>query len=207
METDIALTNNISGTDQPEPCIESPGFTWRTMVEKILLQRQPHPRDTHPKFTAAYPWPEPWPNYLGCFIGIFTGVSILAYLTQHAAEMGYTNRVYYLGSFGASCVLFFATPNSQLAQPKNALLSQPMAAIIGITLRIIIPKEIRWLGIALSVSITTVLMMILHILHPPAGATALISASLPVLPEMLGGYIYVLLPVAVGDLMLFGLAL
>jgi len=114
----------------------------------------------------------PW-HQLFAFIGSFCGIGLLAILQQYVfRQYQYTLLI---GSFGASSVLLYTTPDSPLAQPRNVILSHPIAALIGVSLRLIfggIP-ECYWLMCALAVSLSIVATNLTNTTHPPAGATAL----------------------------------
>ena len=180
-------------------------WTLEQHLDRLILKLQAKwidPRDPFPMHTKPYPYPEPWVNFLTCWIACFCGIGILTYVTYNTQQVQLI-----LGSFGASSVLYFASPNSPLAQPRNALLGQLLSALVGITFRnIITSPDLKWLAAALSVSTATTLMMACRILHPPGGATALIAASLTELPAW-SGYFFLLCPVLVGNLVLFSLAI
>lgn len=174
------------------------------VIKKITLSQKPDESDPFPKHTPDYPYPEPRLNYLLCFISIFLTLGSLSAIQFYVDKTG---NGLIVGSFGASAVLYFASPNVPLAQPKNAIFAQILGAFIGISFRnIVTSPDYFWLSIALSVSLTSVLMMIFRIIHPPAGATALIASSLPVLPAW-NGYIFVFMPVLLGDLFMLAMAL
>ncbi|KAG5175630.1 HPP family protein [Tribonema minus] len=114
-----------------------------------------------------------------------------------------------VGSFGATAVLLYAAPMSPLTQPRNLLGGHILSAIVGVTVRILITEQLcgahgadcRWLGCALAVSISILIMLFTDTLHPPGGATALIAAmGSPVIDDM--GYMFVLVPAASGALLM-----
>jgi len=83
-------------------------------------------------------------------------------------------------SQGAAAVLEFYAIESPLAQPRNSILSQIIAAVIGVSfckLFYLRSDEywVRWLAGALACAVTTALMALTKTVHPPAGATALIA--------------------------------
>jgi CBS domain-containing membrane protein len=161
-----------------------------------------HPLDPFRKKSPRYPWPEPIITYFMCFIGCFSSIGILGYLSYISPD-----STYLIGSFGASCVLYFAAPNSSLAQPKNAFFGQLIGGIVGISFRNIFTEpETRWVGVAFAVATTTTLMMVFNVIHPPSGATALIAASLTHLPPG-RGFLFVVVPVIVGNLLMMVLSL
>lgn len=113
--------------------------------------------------------------------------------------------VFLIGSFGASAVLVFGATNSPLAQPRNLVFGHLISAIIGVSIYKLFPEHL-WLSSALAVSISIVGMQITKSLHPPGGATALISNIGSEKIKALG-YGYVLSPVMSGVLILFIIAI
>jgi CBS-domain-containing membrane protein len=199
LSLNMQTTLEVEDSDGPED--RTVKRHWRSYLLK-LQAKEIDPGDPFPMRTKPYPYPEPWQNFVSCWFACFCGIAILAYLTYNIHQVPLI-----LGSFGASSVLYFAAPNSPLAQPRNALLGQFLSAFIGFTIRnIITAPELRWLAAALAVSTATTLMIACRILHPPGGATALIAASLEELP-IWSGYFFVLCPVLVGNSILFLLAL
>lgn len=81
---------------------------------------------------------------------------------------------------GAAAVLEFYAIESPLAQPRNAVLSQVFASIIGVAVRKLFElraqsRDLMWLGGSLSCAATTAVMALTGTVHPPAGATALLA--------------------------------
>ena len=142
-------------------------------------------------------------EHLWTFIGSFSGIAILGFLNSKYFTL-YDN-LFLIGSFGASSVLIYGIINSPLAQPRNLIGGHVISALVGVTVHKIFPGDV-WLSSALSVSLSIVAMQITKTLHPPGGATALISniGSTKIL-EL--GYFYVLSPVLSGVLILFLIAM
>lgn len=92
-----------------------------------------------------------------------------------------------MASLGASALLVFALPQSPMAQP--------WAVIAGNTLSVLVGESL--LAIPLAVSLSTLGMLVLRCLHPPAAAVSLIV----VLGHGLH-YRYVLFPVMVDTILL-----
>ena len=77
-------------------------------------------------------------------------------------------------------MLEFHAIDSPLAQPRNAVLSQLLASVIGTAISKLFQldadfESVRWLAGALSCAVATSLMALTGTVHPPAGATALIA--------------------------------
>lgn len=140
---------------------------------------------------------------LWSWIGSFLGISAVAFI--HYKILDQTDLVLIIGSFGASAVLIYGAIRSPLAQPRNLLGGHIISAIIGVT-------AYQWLGgtpwIAAAVAVSTAIA-IMHLtktLHPPGGATALIAVIGGDSVHNLG-YLYVLMPAALGAAVMLLIAL
>ena len=97
----------------------------------------------------------------------------------------------------------FYAIESPLAQPRNSILGQAIAGIVGVStckLFALSPdfEELRWLAAALSCASATSLMALTGTIHPPAGATALMAVA----DETVAGLGWFLIP-----MVLFGCVL
>ncbi|KAM3065969.1 hypothetical protein ACMFMG_009808 [Clarireedia jacksonii] len=115
------------------------------------------------------------------FIGAFCGISIVegVYSTSFFKEHG-TPLV--IASFGAAAVLEYNAIDSPLSQPRNAIMGQILASVIGVSITKLFKlssnfENLRWLAGALSVGVTSAVMGLTGTIHPPAGATALLAAT------------------------------
>ena len=135
---------------------------------------------------------------LGAFLGIF-----FVYLTSHAFIEG-KDAVYIVASMGASAVMLFAVPHSQIAQPWSLVGGHVISALAGVTAAHSIDSIYFAAPIAVGLAVT--LMHYLRCIHPPGGATALMAviggSSLYDL-----GYYYVLAPVLVNTLVILAVAI
>ena len=104
-----------------------------------------------------------------------------------------------VASMGASAALLFAASHSPLAQPWPLVGGNIISALVGVTVAKFMPDPV--LGAAFAVSLSVLIMLLTHSLHPPGGGIALIpfqgDASLHAL-----GYHFVLLPVGLNVLIL-----
>lgn len=137
------------------------------------------------------------------FLGAFTGIGLIAFLQSNI--LGKAETIFLIGSFGASSVLIYGAIQSPLAQPRNLIGGHLISAIIGVSIRLLMP-DIIWLTAPLAVALSIVGMQITKTLHPPGGATALIAIIGGEKIKTLG-YLYVLSPVLSGTLILFVVAL
>ncbi len=139
-------------------------------------------------------------SWLGAFVGIYL-VSILNQLLF--TDM--SNHLFLVGSFGASAVLIYAVPQSDLSQPRNLIGGHIISALIGVSLYKFLQLDVAILA-ALAVSISIVVMHFTLTLHPPGGATALIAViGSKEVHEL--GYMFVIYPIASGALILLFVAL
>ena len=111
------------------------------------------------------------------------------------------------GSFGSSMVLLFGYPESPFAQPKNVFFGHFITALVGVIFVNYIPLPI-YISIAFAVGAGVFLMILLDVVHPPAGGNPIIviigSASYDYLinPIMFGCIIILLLAVIINKFLL-----
>ena len=116
-----------------------------------------------------------------------------------------TDLLMIIGSFGASAVLIYGAIKSPLAQPRNLLGGHILSALVGVTAFKLLTPHL-WLAAALAVSVSIAVMHATKTLHPPGGATALIAVISGAKVHNLG-YLYALVPVAGGALIMLAVAL
>ncbi|RCS23460.1 HPP family protein [Phyllobacterium salinisoli] len=109
-----------------------------------------------------------------------------------------------IAPMGASAVLLFAVPTSPLAQPWSILGGNIISALIGVTCALFIADPVLAAGVAIAVSIGT--MLLLGCLHPPSGAVAL-TAVLGGASIHEAGYWFALTPVGINSALLVMVAL
>ncbi len=137
------------------------------------------------------------------WIGAFIGMTAVAYLNFRVVEG--TDLVLLIGSFGASAVLIYGAIKSPLAQPRNLVGGHVLCALIGVASYKIF-HEVPWLACAMAVATALAVMHATKTLHPPAGATALIAViGGPKIHSL--GFLYAVMPVAVGVLIMLVIAL
>jgi len=95
-------------------------------------------------------------------------IGVLTLLT-YKTEFG----VFLITSFGSSMVLLFGYPESTFSQPKNIFFGHLLTSVVGILFLYIVPLPI-YLLIPLAVGFGATLMILLNIVHPPAGANPII---------------------------------
>ena len=136
--------------------------------------------------------------------GFFSALTIgvLTVLT-YKSTLGY----FIAASFGSSMVLLFGFPESPFAQPKNVFFGHFITALVGVIFVNYIPLPI-YINIAFAVGAGVFLMILLDVVHPPAGGNPIIviigSASYDYLlnPIMFGCIIILLLAVIINKFLL-----
>lgn len=137
------------------------------------------------------------------WIGSFAGITVVAYINYNILKD--TDLVMIIGSFGASAVLIYGAIKSPLAQPRNLIGGHIISAVIGVAAYKIFQDHL-WLGAAAAVATSIAAMHATKTLHPPGGATALIAViGSPKIHEL--GYLYVIVPVGLGALIMLVIAL
>ena len=135
------------------------------------------------------------------FFSAFT-IGILTVLT-YKSTLGY----FLAGSFGSSMVLLFGFPESPFAQPKNVFFGHLITALVGVIFVNYISLPI-YINIALAVGTGIFFMILLNVVHPPAGGNPIIviigSASYEYLisPIIFGCILILLLAILINKLIL-----
>jgi len=137
------------------------------------------------------------------WLGSFCGIAAIALL--HYQLVDQNGLLLLIGSFGASAVLIYGAIRSPLAQPRNLLGGHILSAFIGVTAFQWLGGH-PWLAAAVAVSTSIALMHLTSTLHPPGGATALIAVIGGESVHNLG-YLYVLMPAALGAGVMLAVAL
>ncbi len=137
------------------------------------------------------------------WLGSFLGISAVALLHYNLVDQ--QGLMLLIGSFGASAVLIYGAVRSPLAQPRNLIGGHVLSALIGVMAFQWLGTS-PWLAAAVAVSTSIALMHLTKTLHPPGGATALIAVIGGQSVHKLG-YLYVVMPVALGACVMLIIAL
>ncbi|MDA8167975.1 MAG: HPP family protein [Actinomycetota bacterium] len=135
-------------------------------------------------------------------VGSATGLGLCAMIS--AAFFEPRDSVFLIGSFGASAVLVYAASNSPFSQPRNLLGGHVLSAFVGVASFKLLGDGT--LAVSAGVSLAIALMVLTHTVHPPGGATALIAITGGDKVHSLG-FMFPLVPVGVGALVLLTVAL
>ena len=135
------------------------------------------------------------------FFSAFT-IGVLTVLTYKS-----TLCFFIAGSFGSSMVLLFGFPESPFAQPKNVFFGHLVTALVGVVFVHFVPLPI-YINIAAAVGLGIFFMILLNIVHPPAGGNPIMviigSASYDYLinPIIFGCIIILLLAIIINKYLL-----
>jgi len=137
------------------------------------------------------------------WIGSFVGIASVAFINFRL--LAGSDMVMIIGSFGASAVLIYGAVRSPLAQPRNLIGGHIVSAAIGVAAYKLLNGHL-WLAAPLAVATAIAVMHATKTLHPPGGATALIAVIGGQKIHDLG-YLYALVPVAAGAVIMLLVAL
>lgn len=140
---------------------------------------------------------------LWSWVGGFLGIAAIAWLNE--LFFSGTDLVLMIGSFGASAVLAYGAVRSPLAQPRNLVGGHVISALIGVAAFKLLHDQF-WLAEATAVATAIAAMHLTRTLHPPGGATALIAVIGSEQVHALG-FLYALVPVGLGAVVLLVVAL
>ncbi len=142
-------------------------------------------------------------DILWSWVGSFLGIAAVGLL--HFRVLDQSALIMIIGSFGASAVLIYGAIRSPLAQPRNLIGGHVLSAIVGVAAYRYLGGQ-PWLAAAMAVSVSIALMHLTKTLHPPGGATALIAVIGGDSVHSLG-YLYAIIPVALGAGVMLTIAL
>jgi CBS domain-containing membrane protein len=131
-------------------------------------------------------------------------VGTLGLVAASSYFVGPGEWAFVIASMGASAALFFAAPHSPMAQPWPFVGGHFISAGIGVSCYLLIPDT--YMAASLAVAASIFVMHLLHCLHPPGGATALIAVLGGSEIHQLG-YGFLLAPVGVNVLVFLLMAL
>lgn len=134
-------------------------------------------------------------NILLAFIASFVGIAVPALMHYNLLDaVNHRDWFFLIPSFGASAVLLYGVPQSDLAQPRNVFGGHLISSTVGVAIRFMVPLPhawgdpaptpedpvyerflaTQWIACALAVSLSITFMALARCSHPPGGATALI---------------------------------
>lgn len=150
------------------------------VMQRAIQRERSRGRAFQPRFAASH--------MLASLLGGVVAVTVLGLLSLWS---GYGLVV---APFGASAVLLFGHPASPLAQPRNLVLGNTLAAVIAVLCVCLLGHTPWAMGLAVGLAIAA--GQLFRCLHPPSGAVALLGVLLGADP------FFVLMPVLSGSLLL-----
>lgn len=156
----------------------------RSTLLRRLLGNLRHQRRLGRAYQPRFGLPQLALSWLGALVAIGL-LGVLSIISGHGL---------FAAPLGASSVLLFGYPASPLAQPRNIVLGNTVAAVIAVVLVALGGRGI-W-AIALAVGLTIAAGQMGRCLHPPAGGVAFLGVFLGVSPGFL------LFPILSGSLLL-----
>ena len=118
-----------------------------------------------------------------------------------------TLGLFLAGSFGSSMVLLFGFPESPFAQPRNVFFGHFVTTLVGVIFVNLIPLPI-YINIALAVGMGIFFMILLDVVHPPAGGNPVmviigsVSYDYLLFPIITGCFIIILLAIIINKFIL-----
>lgn len=130
------------------------------------------------------------PSCGSLLVGLKSGTGGMLGMGIVGAAAAFTSLPFLIAPFGASAVLLFGHPSTPLAQPANVLGGYAVAALVGLIFALLFPGA--WWAAAMGVGLAILVMLLLRVSHPPAGAVPILmvvatSDPLQLVGIVLGG--------------------
>lgn len=122
---------------------------------------------------ASSPKAKPLSEILWSGLGAFLAIVAISLFTKYLATSPIDN-FFLIGSFGASAVLIYGAPQLDYSQPRNFIGGHIISTLVGVLIYKFLSFDLMILS-ALAVSLSIIAMHLTATMHPPGGATALIS--------------------------------
>ncbi len=136
-------------------------------------------------------------------VGALSGIAACGWISSWYLEPRALTLM--LGSLGASAVLVYGVITSPFAQPRNLIGGHVISAIIGVACQKLLGGNV-WMAASAALSLSVVAMLLTRTVHPPGGATAMTAIFGGKRVADLG-FLYVLVPVALGAFILLAVGL
>ncbi|KAF7192593.1 Transmembrane protein [Pseudocercospora fuligena] len=116
------------------------------------------------------------------FLATVAGLCLVAGIGNYAPGITAWHPPVLIASLGASAVLDFNTIKSPLAQPRNAVIGNTLAAICGTAIAKLFQlnsdfDNIQWVSGAVGCALASWVMSLTNTIHPPGGATAVLAST------------------------------
>ena len=130
------------------------------------------------------PQKEPWQaaQWPITFLATIAGLCLVGGIGNYAPGITAWHPPVMIASLGASAVLDFNTIKSPLAQPRNSIIGNTLAAICGVAIAKLFQhsanfENIEWVSGAVGCALASWVMSITNTIHPPGGATAVLAST------------------------------
>ena len=114
-------------------------------------------------------------TFIGCFVTVLSVAYISTYLNIFTEE-DKREFAFPLGPIGALATLLFGLTSAPASQPRNVIYGTFISGIVGLTMSYL-PSSMIQLRVTLAISISTSLMAKCGVIHPPAGALAMMLCT------------------------------
>ena len=120
-----------------------------------------------------------WPITI---IATIAGLCLVGGIGNHAHGITSLHPPVIVASLGASAILDYNTIKSPLAQPRNAVIGNTLAAICGVAMSKLFQlnsnfNNIEWVSGAVGCALASWVMGVTNTIHPPGGATAVLAST------------------------------
>ncbi|KAH3673193.1 hypothetical protein WICMUC_003811 [Wickerhamomyces mucosus] len=118
--------------------------------------------------------------WIDIFIGSFASILTIEGVFMTAESFKIHNTPIIVASYGATAILAFNAINAPFSQPRNIFIGHVLASILGVCICKLFELSVEgrnhfYVGGAIAVGLSSVVMFLTNTIHPPAGATALIA--------------------------------
>lgn len=140
-------------------------------VSHWLGYRSEPQKDPH----VAFHWPI-------TFAATVAGLCLVGGIGNYAPGIAEWHPPILIASLGASAVLEFNTIKSPLAQPRNSVIGNTLAAICGVCIAKLFQlnsnfDDLQWVSGAVGCALASWVMSLANAIHPPGGATAVLAST------------------------------
>lgn len=159
-------------------------FTIDKVLDRFIPNNQTYRLPRHVRRFFGNHNPSPVADYwiwLEILIATFCGIALLEGVFKSHTVFSDHNAPMIIASYGAAAILCFNASTAPLAQPRNVLFGQIISSIVGMGIAKLFGlssngRDHYWASGALSVAVSSVLMLICNCVHPPAGSSALLPS-------------------------------
>lgn len=134
-----------------------------------------HRRETRKEPPTIIQWPV-------SFLATVAALCLVGGIGNYAPGITKYHPPVMIASLGASAILDFAAIASPLAQPRNSIIGNTLAALCGVAIAKLFQlnssfNEIQWVSGAVGCACAGLIMSITGTVHPPGGATAVLAST------------------------------